>query len=76
MVGAEECGGGFSLRPSREPLRPLRLIRRSGILVVTSLRYGFALKVFCLLSDKSETGGLVGGIGISPCVLFLRPRFP
>ncbi len=31
-VGAEERGGEFSLRPSREPLRPLRLIRLFGIL--------------------------------------------
>jgi hypothetical protein len=42
-VGAEERGGEFSLRPSREPLRPLRLIRLSGILVVASPRYAFAL---------------------------------
>ena len=32
-VGAEERGGGFSLRPLREPLRPLRLISLRGSLV-------------------------------------------
>ena len=42
-VGAEERGGEFSLRPSRAPLRPLRLIRPSGILVVASPRYALAL---------------------------------
>jgi hypothetical protein len=42
-VGAEERGGEFSLRPSREPLRPLRSIRPSGILVVASPRYALAL---------------------------------
>ena len=29
-VGAEERGGGFSLQPLREPLRPLRLISLRG----------------------------------------------
>ena len=32
-VGAEERGGGFSLRPLRKPLRPLRLVRLRGSLV-------------------------------------------
>jgi hypothetical protein len=43
QVGAEERGGEFSLRPSRAPWRPRRLIRLSGTLVVASPRCGWAL---------------------------------
>jgi hypothetical protein len=42
-VGTEKRGGEFSLRPWRESLRPLRLIRLSGILVVASPRCAFGL---------------------------------
>ena len=45
-VGAEERGDGFSSRPLREPLRPLRLIRPCAS-SVASVRLGvFALIAF------------------------------
>src|SRR5439155_20204724 len=49
-VGAEERGDGFSLRPLREPSRPLRLIRLHGSLVAAPPR--------CVLSRLIENGGL------------------
>ena len=50
-VSAEERGGRFSLRPLREPLRPLRLIGTPRSLVAAVPRCVFAPLRLCFLAS-------------------------